>query len=78
MTANYDEAVQLEADLFVRGQRSKQFRHGDPVVLGRLFSGIVQAYQAVDPAVISDDPDAGEHFSLTDLEELVASAFAAR
>jgi AcrR family transcriptional regulator len=77
-TANYDEAMHLEADLFVRGQRSKQFRAGDPAVLGRLFSGLVQAYQAVDPAVISDDADAGERLPLVDFEELVASAFAAR
>ena len=50
---------------------------GDPEVLARLFSGIVSAYQALDPAVMSDDPAAEERLPLAELHEVVAAAFAA-
>lgn len=77
---NYDESMRLQADLFVRGQQAGEFRAGDPQVLSRLFSGLISAYQALDPAVVSEvsDPgDAGERLPLTDLHEMVERAFAA-
>ena len=74
---NYDEAMRLQAELFERGQRSGAFRSGDPQVLARLFSGIVSAYQALDPAVMSDDPAAEERLPLAELHEVVEAAFAA-
>jgi AcrR family transcriptional regulator len=57
---NYEESMRLQAELFRRGQASGAFRGGDPEVLARLFSGHMAAFQAVDPAVVSTDPDAEE------------------
>jgi TetR/AcrR family transcriptional regulator len=74
---NYEEAMRLQTGLIERGQRSGAFRSGDSQVLARLFSGIVSAYQALDPAVMSDDPSAEERLPLAELHEVVAAAFAA-
>src|SRR3954466_1464193 len=54
MAANYDESMRLQADLFRRGQETGVLRAGDPVVLARLFSGMISAYQALDPEVVAD------------------------
>jgi AcrR family transcriptional regulator len=75
MAANYDESMGLQADLFRRGQEAGQFRAGDPVVLARLFSGIISAYQALDPAVVSDDDAGTERLPLDELHEVVSGAF---
>ena len=48
---NYTEAMNLQAKLFREGQETGALRDGDPEVLGRLFSGIVSAYQAADPLI---------------------------
>jgi TetR/AcrR family transcriptional regulator len=78
MRERYEEAMRLQAELVRRGQRARVFREGDPEVLARLFSGLMSAYQALDPAVVSDDPDAGERFPLDELHDVVEQAFAAR
>lgn len=75
MRERYEEAMGLQADLIRRGQQAGAFRAGDPEVLARLFSGIMSAYQALDPAVVSDDPAAGERLALDALHEIVAAAF---
>jgi TetR/AcrR family transcriptional regulator len=77
LNANTAEALAMQAELIRRGQHDGQFRAGDPAVLARLFSGIVSAFQAVDPAVVSDDESAIEVFGLDELQALVRSAFAA-
>lgn len=77
IAANYDESMAMQADMFARGQRSGVFREGDPQVLARLFSGLISAYQVLDPAVMSDDPAAGERLALADLHAIVERAFAA-
>jgi AcrR family transcriptional regulator len=46
--------------------------------LARLFSGLMAAYQALDPAVVSDDPGAGERLALDELHEMVEHAFVVR
>jgi TetR/AcrR family transcriptional regulator len=73
--ANFEEAMTLESALFARGQADGAFRDGDPAVLSRLFSGLVAAYQQMDPAVTSDELSATERLPLTDLNDLVARAF---
>ena len=73
IAANYAESMRLQAGLFARGQADGVFRPGDPEVLARLFSGIISSYQALDPAVVSDDD--GERLPLADLHELVERAF---
>ena len=77
VAANYDESMALQAVLFARGQAAGIFRDGDPVVLARLFSGLMSAYQAVDPAVVADPP-ATERLKLAALHEIVTGAFAPR
>jgi TetR/AcrR family transcriptional regulator len=73
----YDEAMRRQADLFRRGQASNQLCAGDPDVLARVLSGIISAYQSLDPAVVSDDAAPAERLPLDDLHQLVERAFAA-
>ena len=75
VVANYDEVMRLQADLFARGQASGELHPGDPGVLARLFSGLMAAYQALDPQVVSDAADAQERFPLAELHELVDRTF---
>jgi AcrR family transcriptional regulator len=72
----YDAAMSQQADLFARGQKAGVLCDGDPVVLSRLFSGLIASFQSVDPAVISDDPSE-EQLALADFHALVERAFAA-
>jgi TetR/AcrR family transcriptional regulator len=78
MQDRYEEAMALQSGLFARGQAAGVLRDGDPEVLARLFSGLIAAFQAVDPAVVSDDPDAPERLGLDGLHALVADAFVTR
>jgi TetR/AcrR family transcriptional regulator len=78
LSGNFSEAMDLQAQLFADGQRAGEFRPGDPHVLARLFSGLVSAYQSVDPAVVGHDPGATEPLPAEQLHEIVAAAFAAR
>ena len=73
--ANYEEAMHLEAELLRSGQADGTFRPGDPEALARLFSGLMGAFQALDPLVMSDDPDPHERFSVDELHELVEATF---
>jgi TetR/AcrR family transcriptional regulator len=75
MKDRYEDAMQLQAALFRRGQRRKVLRDGDPDVLARLLSGIVSAYQALDPAVVSDDPNPRERLPLADLHDIITDTF---
>jgi AcrR family transcriptional regulator len=72
---NYHEAMRLQADLFRRGQAVGAFRDGDPEVLARLFSGLMSAFQSVDPAVASADPEAEERYPVGDLHDLIEATF---
>jgi hypothetical protein len=78
MQDRYEEAMALQSGLFARGQAARVLRRGDPEVLARLFSGLIAAFQAVDPAVVSDDPGAPERLGLDSLHALVADAFVTR
>jgi len=72
--ADVAHAMATQAALIRRGQAEGQIRSGDADVLARIFSGIIQAYQATDPASVGD-ADA-ERLSLTDLHALIQGAFA--
>ena len=72
----FEEAMVLQAQLFARGQRAGELRRGDPEVLSRLLSGLVAAYQEMDPAVTGSGPVTAERLSLDDLLDLVGRAFA--
>ena len=67
-------AMAVESGLIRRGQASGHVRPGDPDVLAHIFSGIVQAYQATDPASVGEA--GAERLALTDLHALVEGAFA--
>ncbi len=75
MKERYEDAMQLQAALFRRGQRAGVLCDGDPEVLARLFSGIMSAYQALDPAVVSDDVAPRERLPLTDLHGIIDRTF---
>jgi AcrR family transcriptional regulator len=77
VSANFDEAMQLQSDVFARGQRDGDVCSGDPAVLSRMFSGLVAAYQQMDPAVVGAAGDPAERFALDDLHDLVTRAFSA-
>jgi TetR/AcrR family transcriptional regulator len=73
--ANFERAMELQADVFRRGQKLGELRGGDPYVLARMMSGIVATYQLLDPATGSDDAVPGSGMPLEDLHEIVAGAF---
>ncbi len=75
VASNYAESMRMQADLFASGQRTGEFCRGDPEVLAHLFSGLVASYQALDPAVLSDAPDASERLPLLDFHQLVERTF---
>lgn len=72
----YEEAMRLQAAVIERGQRQGFLRLGDPEVMARLFSGLISAYQALDPQVVDPGPKARERYPLGQLHEMVAAAFA--
>jgi AcrR family transcriptional regulator len=71
----FEEAMRMQAELFIEGQQGGVFRDGDPAVLSRMFSGLVHAYQSLDPAVMSDEPNAVERLPSATLHEIVEGAF---
>jgi TetR/AcrR family transcriptional regulator len=73
----FETAMDQQAELFRRGQKAGELRDGDPMVMSRLFSGLIASFQSVDPAVISDDPASGEHLPMPEFHDLVERAFAA-
>ncbi len=77
LAPNFARAMELQADLIRRGQRSKVFRSGDPEVLARMLTGLITGYQALDPGVVADEPN-GERFPLAELHDLVEQTFLRR
>lgn len=74
----YEAAMGIEASLFARGQAEGVFVDGDPRVLAEVFSGIIRAYQATDPAARGQGGPDDATFSMTQLHELLDRAFVAR
>lgn len=71
---NADHAMDMQADVIRRGQADGSVRAGDPQVLARIFSGMVQAFQANDPASVGEN--GAERLSLAEFHALVEGAFA--
>jgi AcrR family transcriptional regulator len=69
--ARYEEAMDLQAELFARGQAAGQFVDGPPAVLAEVFSGIVLAFQSHDAVVLEDS----SAWALEDFHALLARAF---
>jgi TetR/AcrR family transcriptional regulator len=72
---NVAESMRLQSDLFAAGQATGEFRDGDATVLAHLFSGLMAAYQSVDPSIMSDGTGTGARLSLRELHQMVARAF---
>ena len=70
---NADRAMEMETDVIRRGQAQGGVRAGDPAVLAAIFSGIVQAYQANDPASVGEA--GAERLALADLHAVIEGAF---
>jgi AcrR family transcriptional regulator len=73
---SFHDAMGLHADLFRRGQEAGVLGAGDPAVLGRLLSGMITAFLAMDVASAgssSGDRDA----ALATLHEVAEAAFRA-
>jgi TetR/AcrR family transcriptional regulator len=75
LAENFREAMALQAGLIAEGQAAGQLRGGEPEVLARLFSGMVSAFQAMDPAVVGETSGAG--LPVEDLHAMVDAAFRA-
>jgi len=75
--AGLGQAMAIHAEVFAAGQAEGSLRSGDPFVLAELLSGLVRAYLAVDPLVVSDSPRPRERLPLDDLRAIVADTFAA-
>lgn len=69
---SFNDAMSVHTDLFRRGQAAGELRAGDPAVLGRVLSGMVSAFQAVDVGASADDRP-----SVEVLHGIVADAFRA-
>jgi TetR/AcrR family transcriptional regulator len=66
---NFHEAQQMQADLFRRGQKAGELRTGPPLVLARMFSGLVSAFQT------AELEDSDDQMSTADFHALLESAF---
>jgi TetR/AcrR family transcriptional regulator len=77
LAQNFERAMEIQAGIFRRGQATGVLCAGDPLVLGRLISGLVAAYQSTDPAVVADAPTTDERLPLVGLHGIVDRAFAA-
>jgi AcrR family transcriptional regulator len=75
LSENFQRAMEIQAGIFQRGQKAGELRDGDPFVLARLLSGLISAYQSLDPAVVLGDPGASERLGLDALHEIVDGAF---
>jgi AcrR family transcriptional regulator len=73
---NFSSAMGLQARLIADGQAAGQFRSGDPDVLARVLSGMIAAYQSVDPPVVEPQGGSGERLALADLHDMIERAFA--
>jgi TetR/AcrR family transcriptional regulator len=71
----FEEVMALQTSVLAEGQRTGVVRQGDPAVLLRLLSGIVLAFIAVDPVVVTGGDDASERLSLAELTDMVTAAF---
>jgi AcrR family transcriptional regulator len=68
--ANFRKSMDMQADLFRRGQQAGVLRDGDPRLLARMFSGLVTAFQASELA--EDDT---RELPLSVLTEAIRAAF---
>jgi AcrR family transcriptional regulator len=73
----FHDTIDLQVQVLVEGQRAGAVRDGDPAALLGLLSGLVLAFIALDPAVVSGGADDGELLPLDTLVDMVVKAFEA-
>lgn len=73
LNANLERAIGVQAEVIRRGQEAGVFRAGDPWSLARVLSGMVQAYQGIDPRIVGGSPEA--RMDLDELHAVVDGAF---
>lgn len=87
--ANFRTSQRMQADLFRRGQQTGELRTGDPLLLARMFSGLVSAFQAAELAIAEDPAEGGDsgaggetgaapeggRFALDELHAVLEAAF---
>lgn len=71
---NADRALELQAQVVALGQAQGRIRRGDPAALARVFTSMVQAFQAMDPALDEESPHS---LSTESFLDLIRAAFAA-
>ena len=74
MGADISRAMALQAGMIERAQIAGELRSGDPNVLAHIFSGMIQSYQATDPASVGETGD--QRLTLADLHAIIEGAFA--
>jgi AcrR family transcriptional regulator len=71
---NFRSAQQMQAEVFRHGQEAGELRAGDPMMLARMFSGLISAFQVSELA--EGEPAAGdERLPLARLHEVLEAAF---
>lgn len=71
---NAKVAMAMESGVIARGQSQGRIRPGDPDALARMFSAMVQSFQAMDPELVEDS----EHsLHLEEFLGMLTAAFAA-
>ena len=73
LNANLERAIGVQAEVIRRGQEAGVFRAGDPWSLAHVLSGMVQAYQGIDPRIVGGSPEA--RMDLDELHAVVDGAF---
>jgi TetR/AcrR family transcriptional regulator len=73
LAANTEHVLGLHAEVVRQGQEAGEFRAGDPAAMARLLSGMVQAFQGIDPLVVGGDEPA--RMGLEELHAIVDAAF---
>ena len=76
--AVFRDTIGVQTEVLAAAQRAGAVRPGDPEVLGGLLSGLVLAFVAVDPMVVSGGADATERLSVDDLAAMVTGALGVR
>jgi TetR/AcrR family transcriptional regulator len=69
----YDHAMEVQADLFERGQHTGELVDGAPEVLAEVFSGMILAFQSHDPAIVGRS--SGPSFGVDELHALLDRTF---
>lgn len=72
---DFRRSLDMQADLFRRGQHEGVLRDGEPQLLARMFSGLVSAFQATELAMAEPSP---APLPLSVLLEAVEAAFVTR